>query len=663
MKKLFLVLAFLLLVGVARAVDTVNNPTPAQVLSAINSTAAGGTVRIMPENANLTWTSPLTFSKNVTLDLNGATITRNMPTVNGPTISASAVAGGTARVTNGRFSGGFSGTGYNARYLKPGTTANASMRVDHLTFDPCGVVAVDIYHTGGQFLMDHCTLESSDPDEMIHQVGYGPGSLGGWDVDVVEGDPAYNAAYFEDNTFLWKSTAAAGANAAIQNYYGARTVFRHNTLWNALVDMHGDNTKHSGRWLEAYDNDFYCSVNFSQPIQIRGGSAVVFNNRLHNKPGAAGGRIIKMWGEVPGTPPVPCQVGRGKNVTPGSHASQASNPAYFWNNTVIDEGGGTGGFQVSSAGGPAGQAGPAPRTPQDYIDGTAKPGYTPAAYPHPLQGGETPTPTPAPTATPTPAPTPPVMPGLSFRAEDGLISPPFTVNSGLVSQPAMTGVDQGGKAEYQVDIPDAGDYTVEMMVNTPSAGADSFFINWDAKPVDPTSIWDVGVTVGDEMRTVSWRGSSPPDGAQFNPKVWNLNAGLHTLIVRGREGGAQFESIKVIPQVVPTPTPTPTPMPTPTPEPMPTPTPPQPTPTPTPGPTPSPTATPPPSPTPIPTPSPTPVPASGGAHTHSVDDIIGLRELLQNPMANPMAKPTPTPVPVPPGGAHRHSVEDIDGLR
>jgi hypothetical protein len=90
---------------------------------------------------------------------------------------------------------------------------------------------------------------------------------------------------------------------------------------------------------------------------------------------------------------------------------------------------------------------------------------------------------------------------------------------------------------------------------------------------------------------------------------------------------------------------------------------------PTPTPTPAPTATP--TPTPTPTPVPTPPPSSGGgAHTHSANDIIGLRELLQNPLvAEPMAKPTPTPAPtstpapVAPGGAHRHSVYDIDGLR
>jgi hypothetical protein len=87
---------------------------------------------------------------------------------------------------------------------------------------------------------------------------------------------------------------------------------------------------------------------------------------------------------------------------------------------------------------------------------------------------------------------------------------------------------------------------------------------------------------------------------------------------------------------------------------------------PQPTPTPAPTATPPPMPTATPesspSPTPPPQPPQGGAHIHSVDDIIGMRELLQSPMAKPT--PTPTPTPGPSGsGAHRHSVDDIDGLR
>ena len=243
-----------------------------------------------------------------------------------------------------------------------------------------------------------------------------------------------------------------------------------------MVDVHGDNTKHSGRWAEIYDNDWYASVNLANAIQLRGGSGVVFNNRMHNKPGAAGGRGIILWTETPGTGPMPCQVGRGKDITPGSHTNQQSEPLYLWNNTVVNEGGGTGGMGVGTQVAAPPLNGPAPISPRDYVNGTSKAEYTPAPYPHPLQGGAAPTPTPQPTATPTPTPlptptpAPTPMPGLSFQAEDGVISAPFTVSGGMVSQPAMTGVDQGGKAEYQVEIPDTGDYRVEMMVNCPECG-------------------------------------------------------------------------------------------------------------------------------------------------------------------------------------------------
>ena len=387
MERIRLILIFLLLAGSARAVDTVNNPTPGDVLTAITNTAAGGTVRIMPVNANLNWTAKLTFNKNITLDLNGATITRNMPGVNGPLITATAVSGGACRITNGRLTGGLTGSGFNARYLTVNSVSNGSMRVDHLTIDPSGVISVELNHQAGQFLMDHCTLASSDPDEIIHQAAYGAGSTHtqGWDIDVVEGDPSYNAAYFEDNTFLWNSTGGTGANAAIQNYYGSRTVFRHNTVWNAIIDQHGDNSQHSGRWIEIYENDIYASVNFPNSIAIRGGSGVVFNNRLHRMPGALNGQSITMWTETPGTGPMPCQVGRGKNITPGNHLNQQSNPLYFWNNTIVEGGSGPIGVGVTVNTNPN-LAGPVPITPRDYINGTVKAGYTPTAWPHPLQG-------------------------------------------------------------------------------------------------------------------------------------------------------------------------------------------------------------------------------------------------------------------------------------
>ena len=180
--------------------------------------------------------------------------------------------------------------------------------------------------------------------------------------------------------------------------------------------------------------------------------------------------------------------------------------------------------------------------------------------------GAGPTPTPTPPPSPTPEPTPVPELGLKFEAEAGVIVAPFTVSGGVVSQAGgMTSVSSGGSARYEVDVPVADNYTVKMKVNCPSAASDSFFVNFDQEPSDPTGIWDVGITSGAEVRDVTWRGTGSVDAPQFKPKAWNLTKGQHTLIVRGREGGAQLDAIEIVAPAAPTPTPTPMPTATPNP--------------------------------------------------------------------------------------------------
>jgi len=90
-----------------------------------------------------------------------------------------------------------------------------------------------------------------------------------------------------------------------------------------------------------------------------------------------------------------------------------------------------------------------------------------------------------------------------------------------------------GRAAYTFTISTTGDYLVSAPVNAPDESANSFFVNIDAEPTDPEMTWDIPLTSGLTERTVSWRGNGTFDNAQFTPKVFNLSAGTHTLIVRG----------------------------------------------------------------------------------------------------------------------------------
>jgi len=151
-----------------------------------------------------------------------------------------------------------------------------------------------------------------------------------------------------------------------------------------------------------------------------------------------------------------------------------------------------------------------------------------------------------------------VLPGLSFDADAGVILAPFTVTaSGLVpsgsyvSQASTTGLAGSGEAVYAFNITSAGSYAISALVNAPNSAANSFYVNIDGQPTDPTMIWDPPVTSGFTNLVVSWRGTGTDTNNQFAPIVFNLSAGTHQLIVRGREGGGQLASMSLIPYAVP----------------------------------------------------------------------------------------------------------------
>ena len=87
---------------------------------------------------------------------------------------------------------------------------------------------------------------------------------------------------------------------------------------------------------------------------------------------------------------------------------------------------------------------------------------------------------------------------------------------------------------------------VQATANAPEDGANSFFLNIDAEPQDPQMIWDLPLTSGSETRTVSWRGNGTFDNNQFVPQVFNLAAGPHQLILRGREANTLLQDLTVV---------------------------------------------------------------------------------------------------------------------
>lgn len=156
----------------------------------------------------------------------------------------------------------------------------------------------------------------------------------------------------------------------------------------------------------------------------------------------------------------------------------------------------------------------------------------------------TPTPT-TPTAL-TATPTSPASTAtISIEAESGNIITPFVINgTHIVHTTNPTNPNQNGQATYTFNVVNPGTYKMIMTVDAPNTAADSLFVNIDAQPTDPQMTWDIiPLTQGFADRTVSWRGSGTFDNNEFNPKLFALNSGNHSLIIVGRESGVKIDKI------------------------------------------------------------------------------------------------------------------------
>jgi len=141
---------------------------------------------------------------------------------------------------------------------------------------------------------------------------------------------------------------------------------------------------------------------------------------------------------------------------------------------------------------------------------------------------------------------PPAVASLSFSATSGSLTWPFVASNGHIYQTLQTRANNGGQAVYDFAITNVGSYVIQAVVDAPNTGANSFYVNIDAQPQDPTMIWDVPVTTGFEQRMVSWRGSGTDASNQFVPQIFHLAVGTHQLIIVGREAITQLEQLSIL---------------------------------------------------------------------------------------------------------------------
>ncbi len=361
---------------------TASSCSSSDVQNAINSASTGDTVVVPGGSCN--WSSGVSIPSSKAITVNGGGNT----TISGG-ISLTAGTSGTSRIT------GFTFTSNNA-ITTQGSTSTSPFRIDHNTFSEPNSQAIFVVCNGnGPGLLDHNTFNGGSASEMIHNMGMGATDASGWSDNIVPGGP--NMLFIEDNTFTYNASgnpAYFWGTSALESYYGARTVFRHNTCNMCQVDQHGTAGMIGARWWEFYENTFNVVPNGNQSdyIVIRAGSGVIFNNHVTGASNNQGAGSINLYEEDSGYPAL-YQVGRGIN--------QNYSPAYIWGNDSS--------MSVSSGSSNV-VAG------RDFIVSTSQPSsmhrwelstdnasttysYTPYTYPHPLQGQSAPPPpTPAPNA-------------------------------------------------------------------------------------------------------------------------------------------------------------------------------------------------------------------------------------------------------------------------
>jgi hypothetical protein len=106
----------------------------------------------------------------------------------------------------------------------------------------------------------------------------------------------------------------------------------------------------------------------------------------------------------------------------------------------------------------------------------------------------------------------------------------------------------GGKATVSFNVTAPGNYIVKARVQAANTGQNSVYLNFDNEP-QVTQLWDItptGTAFAD--RTATWRGAGTFDSPQFNPKVFYLSVGSHTLIIRGREPYTQIDKVNLVKQ-------------------------------------------------------------------------------------------------------------------
>lgn len=287
-KLLFSALILSIFPGAVMQAATINavSCSFANVSNAVNAAAEGDTVVIPACQAGVSWTTPLTVTKGITIQGQGigkTVLIDDVPKGNSscgssnPMIRFSVDSPSTFRLTGLTILG----SATDPFICQPGhvvlSGSSKAFRVDHVRFDNQQTVGI---RTFGDLwgVIDHCEFQGNHKQGVIvdHEgwAGQSNGD-GSWAAPTNFGSQEF--IFIEDCTFTDANAVGAGA---IDVFGGGRVVFRHNTA--AFLASHGTEStrrKRGIRAFEVYDNTFTAVQNPQfTAIFVRGGTGVVHDN-------------------------------------------------------------------------------------------------------------------------------------------------------------------------------------------------------------------------------------------------------------------------------------------------------------------------------------------------------------------------------------------------